>query len=83
LPSGSLTQPPRSAPSRKSCGGAAARAWQQAEREAARESIAKLGRTGLAIYQVAQLTAAADMPTAPPAELYERFIAWTRNGAAR
>jgi hypothetical protein len=43
---------------------------------------ATFSRTRLAIYQVAQLTvAAADMPSAPPAELYERFIAWTRNGA--
>ena len=49
----------------------------------ARESLG--GELGggfeLAAYMVAQLSvAAADMPTAALAELYERFIAWTGSG---
>jgi hypothetical protein len=50
----------------------------------AREHLAvAYGRTHLAIVMVDQLGAAAvDMPAARPAELYERFIAWTRAATA-
>jgi len=38
------------------------------------------GRTHIAVYMSIQLgLAAGDIPTIPPAELYERFLAWTRS----
>ena len=51
----------------------------------AREGLAaELGTTELAVYAAAHLqVAAADMPTAPPAELYDRFIGWVRTGPRR
>jgi hypothetical protein len=46
----------------------------------AREELAAtLSPIQLALYAAAHLSEAApDMPTAPPAELYDRFMAWTR-----
>jgi len=49
----------------------------------AREHLAtELDRTQLAIYAWLQLEdAVRDMPSAAPAELYERFVAWTGDRA--
>ena len=59
---------------------AAADAQQAREREAARESLAaELRPVELAIYAAVCLgEAAEDLPATPPAELYDRFLAWTR-----
>lgn len=49
----------------------------------AREQLAaELGSTELAVYAAANLgEAVADLPATPPAELYDRFLAWTRPAA--
>lgn len=46
----------------------------------AREHLASTHtRTWLAIYAAAQMQdATVDLPTATPAQLYERFLSWTR-----
>ena len=51
----------------------------------AREALAaEMSPTGLAIYGAVNLSeAVCDLPTTPPGELFDRFVAWTRPAAAR
>ena len=58
---------------------ACGRQWPCDPAREALKSEPDMTRTPLAMLMAAHLTtAAADMPTAPPDELWERFLAWTR-----
>ncbi len=50
----------------------------------ARERLAQLyGRTTISLFMVDRmLEAVRDVPTMQPSQLFDRFLAWTRNGFA-